>query len=130
MKTVEDLRNLSEEDILNFIRESLSFDKSLESQLRHIDKSEFKKEHYRFEMSGDNDDTGENVIHNQFVLNKFAYLGIYNYVSYLHLHFYEGHPTLYIKYYLEDKNLDFDLAGYTTSEIIYKIFKLTILSDK
>lgn len=130
MKTVEELRNSSKEDTLSFIRETLSFDKNIESQLRHVDRSLFEKEHYRFEMSGDDDDTGENVIHNQFILNKFAYLGIYNYVSYLHLHFYKGHPTLHLKYYLEDENLEYDLAGYTTSEIIYEILKLTVLSDK
>ena len=57
-------------------------------------------------------------------------LGIYNYTSYLFLDFYMGVPTVYLKYFSEDENLEYTLDGYTTTEIIFTIFELTIFSGK
>lgn len=77
------------------------------------------------------------IVHNMNVLNKFAYLGIYNYTKYLFLDFYEGYAKVYFQYFFEDKpkEIKFDCFSYNeeitnTDEIIYKIFELTILSDK
>jgi hypothetical protein len=41
-----------------------------------------------------------------------------------------GVPTVYLKYFSEDENLEYTLDGYTTTEIIFTIFELTIFSGK
>lgn len=135
MATAEELRSMSKEDVLAFIRKRLSFDKSLIEQFRYINRDNteefrknFEREHYRFDMSGYENKTGDNTLHNQFVLNKFADLGIYDHTSYLFLDFYKGHPTLYYKYFNGLKNEEVDLAGFGTTEIIYEIFKITIFT--
>lgn len=127
---VEELKNKSKKDVLNFIRKRLAFDKSISGQLRHIEPKDFEKEHRRFEMSGYEDIEGENTVFNQSILNEFANLGIYNYTSYLFLDFFKGTPTLYLQYFGENTNLVIELGGYGTTEIIYEVFKLTIFSDK
>lgn len=129
MKT-EELKNKTKEEVLDFIRERLAFDKSISRQLRYIDIKYFEKEHRRFNMSGCEGATGENTVFNQSILNEFANLGIYNYTSYLFLDFVKGSATLYLKYFYENENLEFDLSGYTSTEIIYEIFRLTIFSNK
>lgn len=128
--TSEILRTKSKDEILNFIREKLAFKSDLIAQLRHVNENDFKKEHRRFEMSGYESKTGQCTIFNAAVLNEFAGLGIYDYTSYLFLDFYKGTPTLYLKYFWEEENLIFEFNGYTTSEIIYEIFQLTIFSNK
>jgi len=132
--TLEDLKNYSEDQVLRFIREVLRFEYQIKKQLRHCLDRDFDLEHYRFDMSGyDYEGAGSCTLHNQIVLNKFAYLGIYDYTNYLFLDFYKGTPTLYLQYFgnPENKeNLSFDYDGYGTAEIIYEVFKLTILSNK
>lgn len=82
-------------------------------------------------MSGYESETGECMINNLSIVNEFADLGIYDYTSYLFLDFYKGSPTLYLKYFTEAENLKIDdLDGYGTTEIIYRIFELTIFSNK
>lgn len=118
------------EDILNFIKHKLSFP-DISSNFRHTDEELFKKEHFRFEMSGyDGDTVGSCTVSNQNLLNKFAYLGLYDFTEYLFLDFYKGTPTLYWKYWGEKKNREETFDGWKTSEIIYKIFELTIFSNK
>lgn len=129
-ETAEMLKNQSEEDVFNFIRKRLAFDKNIIGQLRHIDKREMKKEHRRFDMSGYEDNKGESTLFNNSILNEFADLGIYDYTSYLFLDFYKGHGTLYMKYFYGNENLEFELGGYGTNEIIYFIFEKTIFLDK
>lgn len=129
--TAEILKTKPKEEILDFIRERLSFDHEIISSLRHTDKDKFKKEHRRFDMSGYDIKTGDCTVSNLAILNKFADLGIYDYTSYLFLDFYKGTPTLYLKYFHENNNIEIDdWSGYGTTEIIYEIFKLTIFSDK
>jgi len=87
----------------------------------------------RFEMSGY--DSGKNetcTVFNISLLNEFADLGIYNYTAYLFVDFYKGSGTIYLKYFqdLEDKNYEVDVAGWKTVEIMYHIFELTIFSDR
>lgn len=123
------LNLLNKQDGLGYIRSVLRFEKSIGNSLRCED-----KQHYRFEMSGyDIGETGFCTTHNMNILNKFAYLGIYDYTEFLFLDFYKGSPMIYLKYwkgeYLEIGESG-DLSGMTTSEIIYKIFELTILSGK
>ncbi len=129
-ETVEMLQKKTKKDVFNFIKSRLSFDDKILSQLRHIDVEEMKKEHRRFEMSGYESNKGECTLHNQSILNEFADLGIYDYTSYLFLDFYKGSPTLYMKYFRESENLEFEIGGYGTKEIIYLIFEKTIFSDK
>ncbi|PWJ52974.1 hypothetical protein CLV98_1293 [Dyadobacter jejuensis] len=129
-ETAEMLKKKTKKDVLNFIRARLAFNSYLISQLRHIDKELMKKEHQRFDMSGYETKKGTCTLHNQNILNEFADLGIYDYVSYLFIDFYKGSPTLYLKYFHEYENHVFDLSGMGTTEIIYYIFEKTIFSEK
>ena len=127
---ITNLKQMTKEEVFNLIRQRLSFGDDLQQQLRHVDKDKFMKEHRRFEMSGFETQTGWCTVFNIDILNKFADLGIYNYTSYLFLDFYMGVPTVYLKYFSEDENLEYTLDGYTTTEIIFTIFELTIFSGK
>jgi len=85
----------------------------------------------RFEMSGFEARTGECTLHNQEVLNVFAKYGLYDYTEYLFLDFYKGHPTLYLRYWRSEEHLVLDhMEGWTTSQIILEILKLTVYSGK
>lgn len=126
--TKETLQSKTKEEIFAFIRQRLTFKNNIESQLRYVDKEVFAKEHRRFEMSGYEDETGQCTKHNLAIVNEFADLGIYDYTHYLFIDFYKGHGTLYLKYFNDDKNLEFELGGYGTIEIIYEIFQKTILT--
>lgn len=81
-------------------------------------------------MSGNESKTGWSTVFNTAILNEFADLGIYNYTSYLFLDFHNGTPTIYLKYFLEDENLEYTFNGYTTTEIIFEVLELTIFSGK
>lgn len=128
-ETIKIFNKRKKEDILNFIRNRLCFN-HITSQLRNVDSEKFKREHRRFEMSGYESNTGECTLHNQAILNEFADLGIYDYTLYLFLDFNKGTGVLYMKYINEPENLEFNLGGYSTTEIIYEIFKKTIFSNK
>tara|TARA_R110000764_G_scaffold72135_1_gene148154 strand:- start:225 stop:623 length:399 start_codon:yes stop_codon:yes gene_type:complete len=119
---IQDLKSMTTEEIHAFIR-------------NHLNKDGRK---IRFKMSGYDDNVdneilkGSCTIHNQKILNKFAYLGIYDYTNFLVLDFYKGWPTLALMYWCSDE-LFYDehtMGGYKTTELIHKIFELTILSDK
>lgn len=129
-QTAEMLKKQSKEDVYNFIRTRLAFDKNLLDQLRHVDKNEMLKEHRRFEMSGYEDKKGECTLFNLAIVNEFADLGIYDYTEYLFLDFHKGHGTLYLKYFNSNEKLEIELGGYGTVEIIYEIFEKTIFSNK
>ncbi|HMP28100.1 MAG TPA: hypothetical protein PKD85_00785 [Saprospiraceae bacterium] len=129
-ETAEMLKNKTKKDVFNFIRSRLAFDNTLIDQLRNIDNELMKKEHRRFEMSGYENEKGMTTLHNQNIMNQFAYLGIYDYTSYLFLDFHKGTPTLYMKYFFDNENLEFELNGFGTTEIIYFIFEKTIFSEK
>lgn len=129
-ETAEMLKKKTNKSVHNFIRTRLAFNENLVSQFRHIDKEKLKKEHRRFEMSGYENMKGECTLHNLSILNEFADLGIYDYTSYLFMDFNKGTPTLYMKYFNGIQNLEFDLSGYGTTEIIYFIFEKTIFSNK
>lgn len=90
----------------------------------------FNKEHRKFEMSGCESETGQCTKHNLEIVNEFADLGIYDYTNYLFLDFHKGSGTLYLKYFNENENIEVELGGCGTTEIIYEIFSKTILSDK
>ncbi|MGC4102858.1 hypothetical protein [Ferruginibacter sp.] len=119
----EILQSKTKEEVFNFIRERLTFTNGIDSQLSHTDKEIFKKEYRRFEMSGYESKTGQCTKHNLAIVNKFADLSIYDYTSYLFLDFYKGHGILYLKYFNDNENLEFELSGYGTTEIIYEIFQ-------
>ncbi|RCS28322.1 hypothetical protein DUT90_01190 [Polaribacter sp. WD7] len=124
------LKKKSKKDVYNYIRNRLSFNEKLVSQLRHIDNEKMNKEHRRFEMSGYESNIGDCTLHNLSIVNEFSDLGIYDFTSYLFIDFYKGTPTLYMKYFNEHENLEFDYSGYGTTEIIYEIFEKTIFSNK
>ena len=98
---------MTKEEVLNFIRQRLSFSAEIKRQLKHVNEDAFNKEHRRFEMSGNEETTGWCTLFNTAILNEFANLGIYDYTSYLFLDFDNG-----------------------TVEIIFTIFELTIFSGK
>lgn len=130
----EELKLKSYSEILDFIREKLEFDEKQISQIRGIllwDEAYKNKQHRRFDMSGYEDKKGSCTIHNMDILNEFAYLGIYDYTEYLFLDFYKGTPTLYLKFWDSlETSKEFNYSGFTTSEIILEILKLTILSER
>lgn len=114
----------------------------------------------RFEMSGYDDcydgrnrnhgKRGSCVVHNTELLNRFAEYGIYEHTQYLYLDFYKGIPTLHFKYwhdYLGQTVIidssekwktiygsmgrkDENMSGWTSTEIIERIFELTVYSGK
>ncbi|SHJ62675.1 hypothetical protein SAMN04488007_0920 [Maribacter aquivivus] len=129
-ETAEMLKKKSKKDVFNFIRSRLSFNEKLISQLRHTNNEKMNKEHRRFEMSGYENNKGECTLHNLSIVNEFADLGIYDFTSYLFLDFHKGSPTLHMKYFYENENLELDYSGYGTTEIIYEIFEKTIFTDK
>ncbi len=106
------------------------FDFSVQSKKESFETIRVLKDDAKFEMSGYEEITGECTRHNLNILDIFAEFGIYDYTSYLFLDFYKGSPVLYLKYFYENENLEFDLSGYGTTEIIYKILKATVLSGK
>jgi len=128
--TREILLTKTKDQIFEFIRERLAFKDEIGSQLRHVDKEAFNKEHRRFEMSGYESEPGQCTKHNSAIVNEFADLGIYDYTSYLFLDFYKGTPTLYVKYFNDSENLEFELSGFTTTEIIYEILLKTIFTGE
>ena len=91
-----------------------------------IDFIRLEKGDLHFEFSGYETENGNCTIHNKKVLDVFAKYGIYNYTDYLFLDFYKGIPTLYLRYFQKDENLEFDFGGYTSSEIIYEVFNVDI----
>ena len=114
---ITDLKQMTKEEVFNFIRQRLSFSKELQEQFRHVNKDDLAKEHRRFEMSGNESKTGQCTIFNTAILNEFADLGIYDYTSYLFLDFHNGTPTVYLKYFSENENLEYSFTGYTTTEM-------------
>lgn len=107
---IDQIKKMTQDEIINFIRE--------------------KKGDLHFEFSGYESKTGECTIHNQKVLNVFAEYGIYNYTKYLFLDFYKGCPTVYLQYWDSNEHVEHSFFGYSSSEIIYEIFKLTIIPFK
>lgn len=128
---LEFLTSASEAEVKNFIREILAFPDIITQSIRRHHVEGDKKEHYRFDMSGyDSDGRGSCTVNNLEILNKFAFLGIYDYTHYLFLDFYKGDVRLYFKYWNGHDDFEFDLSGYGTTRIIYYVFKATILSSK
>ena len=131
--TTEEIKNKPMAEVLNFIREKLALDTdSWSLRYDHYTNCEvLKRDHRRFKMSGyDAGVTGSVTVFNTAILNEFAYLGIYDYTYYLFLDFYKGYPTLYLRYWNSEENLVFELDCLGTTEIIYRIFELTIMTDK
>ncbi len=114
----EDLKKMSKPEVMNFIRRKLTKDG------RPVDR------HLRFDMSGYEDYTGETTVNNLLLINTFAYLGIYDYTDFLTIDFYKGTGIVYLKWFGTNELVEYNYSGYGTTEIIYEIFSLTILSDR
>ncbi|KPW03625.1 hypothetical protein AN213_00787 [Pseudoalteromonas sp. P1-8] len=115
---IDDLIKMSDRELQAFIR----------GRLNKFDGVESTK--LRFEMSGYESNIGACTVHNTNILNLFADLGIYDYTEYLFLDFYKGNGTIYIKYWADNQNYEVDVSGCTTSGIILKVVKLTVLSGR
>jgi hypothetical protein len=92
------------------------------------------RNHYRFDMSGYDNEIDGNIINAtvavQRILSKFIWLGIYDYTEYLALDFYKGGVYLYYSYDGRKHIIDEECDGYTTSEIIYHILCLTVFTNR
>ena len=86
-------------------------------------------EKLRFNMSGYEGHTGDCVIENQNILNKFAKFGIYDTTHFLYLDFYKGNGTLYYRLIGESNTQVIVYGGYSTSEIIADILTRFVLDE-
>jgi hypothetical protein len=111
---LNELRTATKNEVLQFIRNTLTV-----NGVR-----------FRFEMSGYESTTGACTLLNLSIISRFAYLGIYDYSHVLWLDFYKGTPSLYMYDYNGALICHKTFSGYTTSEIIYEVFKETIFSNK
>lgn len=126
MKKVNELREMSKPEVLSYIRGILDAGRRV-----------------RFEMSGynyENSESGFNLekdvcvsVYNQRIIDRFAFLGIYDYFVFLHIDFYKGIGELYFRLWGDSHNIgscdEDDFAGSSTADIIYYIFELSILSN-
>jgi hypothetical protein len=134
------LSKLNEEEVLNFIRDVLvkntpPYQITESAEFEDEDGDEYwelrEKSRLRFDMGVLFDEVSKGVEKNQFIIDLFKNLGIYNYTSKFSLKFHKGCPFINYVYYNEFLEHENDvLGGYTTSELIYEIFKLTIFSGR
>lgn len=128
-----ELKKMSKDSVLLFIRNKLMFDYGTITSFSDLHDLKYndEKQHKRFIMYGDS--SSEIILWNKSIVDVFTYLGIYNYTHYLHLGFHKGNPSIYLKYWhggdIIDENSK-DYRTYSTSELIYEIFQLTIFSDR
>lgn len=128
------IKNMTDDELLSFIRGRLSFPEAIADQLRHeyADESmpDFNEtQHRRFDMSG----YGPKVTSfNTSILDLFEDIGIYDYTSFLVVDFYKGTGTIYMSYFGEypRPNSDIDCTGFKTIEIIKEVINLTVLSGR
>lgn len=131
--TAEDLRTMTKEQIMDYIR----------YMLRDPDATDYHTQHRRIDMSGFNPEGTTNTQYNMDIINVFAHLGIYDYVDFLTLNCWKGWNGLYYRYSDMPENYNYfgnarnlmacveeDLSGYGTVEIIYRILEVTILSRR
>jgi excinuclease UvrABC helicase subunit UvrB len=129
----EELVLKTKDEIMEFIRQRLTITKKEINHFKNLNEGgdEISDNRLRFQMSGYETKTGQCTVWNMEVLNRFAEFGIYDYTKYLVIDFYKGTPIIYLQYFNEDNSIIIDeLGGLGTRELIYKIFELTILSDK
>ena len=81
----------------------------------------------RLDLAGGADlrSSSECVAHNQQIINRFAFLGIYQRYRVVFLETHKGLPMLHLINILGEASL-FEYGGDTTSEIIYKILDITL----
>lgn len=115
------------DEIMYLIRCQLSDNGCLE------DDKDCRRIGHRFQMSG----YGDNVTsYNVSILNRFESWGIYDYTQMLTIDFYKGCGNIYYlplgkRSWSNDGYsgvMTFDVGGYSTSEIIFKILEVTIFS--
>ena len=73
---ITDLKQMTKEEVFNFIRQRLSFNDELLEQFRHVKKDDLAKEHRRFEMSGNESKTGWCTVFNTAILNEWVSITI------------------------------------------------------
>jgi len=76
------------------------------------------------------------LLKNDFTIQLFSDVGIYDYTNFLAIDFYQGIGTIYLRYLDDWRELGdnrvrvFEVSGYGTTEIIFKILDLTIFSGR
>lgn len=130
MKNLTEIKNMSDQELDNYIREVLWFDKSVLDSIRYFEGDEktfLDKQHYRFDMSG------YDYLQNQEILKKFSHLGIFENESnnnMLVILFYKGNCKVKfnIESGIECVILDLE-TGRGTTEIIRIILRV-LLSEE
>jgi len=111
------------EQIKNFIR----FVLSNTSNVKYTLDMGYKliRDGARFNMSG----YGEKVTtENLNILNRFDYVGIYDYTRFLTVDFYKGQGVIIYQYWPDGLLGHHHVSGETTTDIIYNVLELTIFS--
>ena len=133
---VSQLRMMTEAEVYAFIRKRLSFREHHLLWQEYMDRehpegldSEGRRLGLHFEMSGYDTPEVTNTVYNQQLLAVFADLGIYSYWKLTALLFWKGAGTLYLKQYSRDPLHEECMGGLTTTDIIYAVFKATVLSN-
>lgn len=123
---VEDIKNASVEDIRDYIRQMLCYDRELIHYGLH------KHFHRRFDMSGYNTEGRVSCsVLNMEIVNTFQHLGIYDYTRYLTIDYVKGGGDLFYQfYYGRDEQIVEDVTTMGTVSVIQRIFELTILSGR
>tara|TARA_B110000238_G_C15965272_1_gene369256 strand:+ start:238 stop:633 length:396 start_codon:yes stop_codon:yes gene_type:complete len=85
-----------------------------------------KGKRLRFDMSGyDRKEIGDCQIHNQKILNKFAFLGLYQIFEFIGISFYQGNCFLTLKGDYPNRYYNLDSQAQTTTDIIGDVLMLT-----
>lgn len=124
MRKIIDISNKNREEIFEFIREVLAIDFHILNSLKYSKEEDLAKEHLRFDFSGIDKDDYSCSAQNQFVLHKFDFLGIYDFMDYLNIYIRKGNVSFFYKQNDGTPKYE-DLTGLGTCEIIYRVLEVT-----
>ena len=83
-----------------------------------------------FDMSGyDSKKPGDCHKYNQYILSLFSDLDLARNMSVMYLDFYKGSGGFSYMYWDDDELEYFDLSGHSTTDIIYRIINICIISN-
>ena len=126
MKKVNELREMSKPEVLSYIRGILDAGRRVR----------FEMSGYNYESAGSGFNLEKDIcvsVYNQRIIDRFAFLGIYDYFQFLHIDFYKGTGELYFRFF--DRSYhggnceEEEFGGWSSAYIIYYIFEISILSN-
>lgn len=124
------IKTANPSEIVAMIRDKLSISENSRYIKNHHNRCSFSqtREGLAFNFSGYDGNKADNCAsHNLYILELFSGLGIYSYHDALTLTSWKGCIDIITIYNGEVKDF-IELGGYTTTDIIYEILKLTTLS--